>query len=93
MRNISNERQNRIRLCIAAYAYELTNNSIMSDAEYDQLAYSINPEIETGNEILDKFFKEEFNPYTSMWIYKHPELDKIALLYEKQIREETVRTV
>ena len=42
----------------------------------------INPDIETGNKKLDKFFKTEFDPATGMWIRNHPELNKITELYK-----------
>lgn len=54
----------------------------MSDAEYDELSKQINPEQKTGNEKLDKFFREEFTPDTGMWIRKHPELDKLHAMYQ-----------
>jgi hypothetical protein len=72
----------RIRLSIAAYAYEFCDNSIMSDAQFDRMCDSIKPSIKTGNKVMDKFFAEKFDPSTGQWIYKHPELDKIKRLYE-----------
>lgn len=80
---INKEIQNRIHLAVAAYAYEFAGESIMSDADFDKLSYSINPNESTGNEKLDKFFREEFEPCTGMWIYKHPELDKIKKIYSR----------
>jgi len=32
---------------------------------------------------MDNFFKTEFNPSTGQWIHKHPELDKIKIIYHK----------
>ena len=72
----------RIRLSIAAYAYEFCDNSIMSDAQFDQMCNDINPLIKTGNKVMDKFFKEKFDPSTGQWIHQHPYLDKIKFLYE-----------
>jgi len=72
----------RIKLSIAAYAYEFCDNSIMSDAEFDEMCNDINPLIKTGNKMMDKFFKEKFDPSTGQWIHSHPELDKIKYLYE-----------
>jgi hypothetical protein len=72
----------RIRLSIAAYAYEFCDNSIMSDAQFDEMCGLINPLIKTGNKVMDKFFKEKFNPSTGQWIHQHPELNKIKHLYE-----------
>lgn len=91
------ERYNRIRLSIAAYAYEFKNESIMSDGEFDKLCLQINPNkstIEDSHDekqiqrydILDKFFKEEFSPDTGQWIHKHPELEIVAWCYKKHYK-------
>ena len=72
------ERRNRIRLSIAAYLYETGDEfQLMTDAEYDRISYQINTSVGTGHPVLDKFFREEFQPDTGQWIHKHPELDKL----------------
>jgi len=71
------EIRNRIRICVAAYAYEIDSDPILSDAEFDSLCLKINPDLPTGDKVLDKFFKEEFDPNTGSWIHKHPNLDGI----------------
>jgi hypothetical protein len=81
------ERRNRIRLSVAAYAYEYLNTSIMSDGEFDALCDKINVQVSTGNDKLDMFFREHFEPHTGMWICKHPEKHKLAWLvarYDKR---------
>ena len=75
------ERKNRIRLSLAAYAYEFKSDSIMSDGDFDDLAKKINPEMKTGSDLLDNFFKTEFGPDTGQWIHLHPELDKLEAIY------------
>ena len=80
---INQEIRNRIRLSVAAYAYEFLGDSIMSDHEYDQLSLQINPQEETGNSKMDEFFKKHFQPETGMWIRIHPEVDKLNYLYKK----------
>jgi hypothetical protein len=77
------ERRNRIKLSVAAYAYEFDNTSIISDADFDKLAQQINVQINTGNTVLDRFFGTEFQPDTGQWIHKHPELDKVKQLYHR----------
>lgn len=79
--SIELERRNRIRLSVAAYAYEFDNNSIMSDGEFDQLSKQIDPQVNTQNPLMDKFFREQFSPDTGQWIHKHPELDRLRQLY------------
>lgn len=75
------ERRNRIRLTLAAYAYEFDDNPIMSDAEFDDISGKINPDIATGNKQLDKFFREKFDPNTGMWIRQHPFLRRVDRAY------------
>ena len=82
MTGINQEIRNRIRLTVAAYAYEYKDNPIMDNFEFDELSRSINPKEKTGNRKLDNFFKKHFNPDTGMWIRQHPELNKVAYLYE-----------
>ena len=79
---INQEIKNRIRLSVAAYAYEMRNDEIMSDKEFDSLALKVNPQEKTGNRKLDNFFKKHFQPDTGMWIRKHPDINGIAHIYE-----------
>lgn len=78
------ERRNRIRLSVAAFAYEIVGESIMTDAEFDRLALSIRPQIMTGRINLDAFFLGRFSPDTGMWIHQHPELSKVRDLYYRR---------
>tara|TARA_B100001287_G_C22216425_1_gene314862 strand:+ start:105 stop:365 length:261 start_codon:yes stop_codon:yes gene_type:complete len=80
---INQEIRNRIRLSVAAYAYEFVGDSIMSDQEYDELSLKINPKEKTGNDMMDKFFRTQFQPDTGMWIRTHPEIKKLEYLYKK----------
>ena len=80
---INQEIRNRIKLSVAAYAYEFVGDSIMSDHEYDELSRKINPNEETGNEMMDKFFQTQFQPDTGMWVRWHPEIKKLEYLYKK----------
>ena len=83
----SKEIRNRIKLSIAAYAYEFLGESIMTDHEYDQLSLKINPDVKTGNDLMDDFFKKHFDPSTGMWIRKHPEIQKLNYLYKKYYKK------
>ena len=82
MASHNREIRNRIRLSLASYAYEFHDDSLMTDAEFDKLSREINPNEKTGNELIDRFFREEFVPDSGMWIRRHPELDKLKLIYE-----------
>jgi hypothetical protein len=81
------EKRNRIRLTVAAYAYEFHDDPIMSDGEFDELAKKIRPEIKTGDtpkdKIHDEFFAEEFSPDTGQWIHKHPFPGRVEWLYRR----------
>ena len=81
MTAIERQRWLRIRLSLAAFAYEMLNVSIMSDAEFDRLSLEVDPNVQTGNDLLDQFFAESFDPSSGVWIHKHPELSKIAGIY------------
>ena len=74
---ISQEIRNRIKLSVYAYSYEFLDISLIDDHAYDMLSKNIDLNIKTGNDKMDKFFSEHFDPSTGMWIYKHPELNKM----------------
>lgn len=56
----------RIRLAVAAWAYEVYNVSIMSDAEYDALSKEVDVSINTGNAVMDSFFRQHFDASTGL---------------------------
>ena len=88
MEGVNQEIRNRIRLSVAAYAYEYKDDPIMSDDEFDSLAKSINPNEKTGKRKLDNFFKNQFATDTGMWIHKHPERNKLEHIYKTYYRGE-----
>ena len=47
------EVRNRIQLSIAAYAYEIRNESIMDDAEFDRRCNEIDLTVKTDNKKMD----------------------------------------
>lgn len=77
----------RIKVALAAYAYEILSQPIMSDGDYDRLAKRINPDKLTGNKVMDDFFRQHFKPHTGMWIHDHPEKSGLAnILYRHFIQ-------
>lgn len=78
---INEETRLRIQVSLWAYAYEFYDVSLVEDHIFDAGCLKINTELSTGNELIDKFFREEFEPSTGMWIRKHPELEKLEQLY------------
>lgn len=74
---VSAERRRRIIVAAWAWAYEVENRPIVDDATYDREAALIRPEIDTGNAVLDAFFRTEFAPHTGAWVHQHPDKDKL----------------
>lgn len=87
MTKVELERWRRIRLSLAAYAYEFENVSIMSDHEFDEMSKLIDVTVSTDNRRLDAYFKREFNPCTGMWIRSHPEIPKLKRLFNMLYRD------
>lgn len=77
---IEQVRRNRIRIAVAALAYEVYNMSTMSDGDYDKLSLTVDKQrnIATGNSRLDRFFQRNFNPSTGSWVYSHPDIPGLA---------------
>jgi len=75
--SIDLETRKRIRVALAAYAYEVMQQPFMSDHDYDTLAMSIDLNINTRRPDLDKWFRQHFKPYTGSWIHAHPERHKL----------------
>ena len=80
---VERETKLRILLSAAAYAYEINNDPICSDAEFDSASRLVNLDIKTTRPDLDAFFKEHFDPSTGIWIHQHPELAKVKALADK----------
>lgn len=79
-----------IRICVSVHAcaYEIFNDPLIPDTEYDQLAKRVNKDAETGHKELDSFFRDNYDPSTAMWIYGHPELSKVKALYKRLKKDE-----
>lgn len=73
----------RAQLAVWAYAYEIMDDPFVPDIVFDKKCLEVDISISTGHEILDKFFVDEFTPSTGMWIYKHPEVNKAAWVYQR----------
>lgn len=80
------ERRLRIKLSVAAYAYEFCDDPIVSDAEFDSMCQTIDTSISTENKEMDNFFRTHFDSSTGQWIHKHPQLKRIKEIYEKHYK-------
>lgn len=76
------QRRIRMRLTVAAVAYEFYSESVMSDGDFDALSKKVDTAIETGYPDLDWFFSENFHADTGMWIHAHPHLPQCKAYYE-----------
>ena len=72
------ETRRRIHIAAAAYAYEIENDPIMSDAQYDADARLIDTTISTSRPDLDAFFRANFAPNTGSWVGAHPDRAGLA---------------
>jgi hypothetical protein len=76
------ERRNRIMVSVWAYAYEIMDDSLVSDEVFDQTCLKIQSKMPTDNAIMDEFFATEFSPDSGVWIYKHPDHKGVVNLYQ-----------
>lgn len=83
---LEKERRRRIRLAVAALAYEVFDQPVMPDAEFDQLAREVMPKFRTGHDVLDRFFATEFSPNTGVWVRRHPEQDGLKRILREVYR-------
>ena len=88
---VEKERHTRIKLSVLAYAYEIAGDPLASDAEFDALATTSDPTIQTGRH--DQWWASAFQPYTGSWIHNHPDLLGVERCYtaRKAARSSAVR--
>ena len=82
----SRETRNRIRVALAARAYEKYADPIMTDAEFDKLALEIDLSVNTHRPDLDKWFRREFSSATGSWVGSHPDKDRLDDILEKYFK-------
>ncbi len=82
-------RHSRIKIAVAAWAYEHSFPPIMSDQDYDALAQLVHQErnIATGNHRLDRFFQRHFDPHTGLWVHKHPDKAGLENIYARYYQQ------
>jgi hypothetical protein len=78
---VNPETKLRIDVAVAAYAYEFENRSIVDDATFDAMCAKVRPEIATGNDELDEFFRSRFQPHTGQWVHDHPDIAGLRRIY------------
>lgn len=82
-------RHSRIKVAVAAWAYENNHRPIMSDQAYDELSKLVDAErnIATGNHRLDRFFQRHFDPSTGLWVHKHPNIPALENIYARYYQQ------
>lgn len=80
------ETQRRVHLTVAAYAYEIESVSLIDDRTFDAECLLVDLAVDTARPDLDRWWRENFDPSTGMWIHQHPELEKVAALFNKFMR-------
>lgn len=78
----------RIRLAVAAWAYEMHADPLMSDAEYDRLSRQVDLDKSTARSDMDMWFIENFSPDTGVWVRSHPDQAGLERLY-RQLRRKS----
>jgi hypothetical protein len=78
-------RHSRIKISVAAWSYENNHRPIMSDRDYDKLSLLVHSQINiaTGNHRMDRFFQRHFDPSTSLWIHRHPNIPALIDIYAR----------
>lgn len=76
-------RRDRIRIAVAAWAYEKDLRPTMTDGDYDAMSERVHSQrnVATGNHRLDRFFQREFNPDTGLWVHRHPDQKNLERIY------------
>jgi len=78
-------RRDRIRVAVAAWAYETGHRPIMTDRQYDQLSQRVHEtrNVATGNHRLDRFFSRNFQADTGLWVHSHPDKAGLENIYAR----------
>jgi hypothetical protein len=75
------ERRRRILIAVWAYAYEMMNDQLVGDDIWERECLAINLDQETGDDSLDFWFSENFDPSTGQWVHDHPNKDGLHKWY------------
>lgn len=85
------ETKKRIQVALWAYAYEIESDPLVSDAEFDKMCESVDLKVDTGNKMMDDWFKENFEAHTGQWVHKHPQMGRLKDLYEDSKHYERIK--
>ena len=87
------ERKRRIDVAAWAYAYEVENDSLVTDAVFDSECLKVNVTLSTGNKKLDTFFRKHFQPDTGLWVHKHPDKEGLrrVIAYKRGLTKDMAK--
>lgn len=78
------ERRRRINLAVWAFAYEVMDDPLVDDATFDRESQLVDLAQDTGDDELDLWFMENFDPSTGSWVQGHPNLEGLEKIYNKK---------
>lgn len=73
----------RMQVAVWACAYEVFNRPLAPDSKFDDACKLIDVSTPTDRPDLDKWFIENFDEFTGMWVHGHPELDNLKTICER----------
>lgn len=76
----------RIRLSVAAWAYEVHADPLMSDAEFDDLSLRVDLSKATSRPDMDEWFRQNFVPHSGVWVRSHPDQNGLETVYRTLTR-------
>jgi len=76
------ETRNRLKVLLWAYAYEIKNEHMVSDAEFDRVCKEIDLTKTTDRPDMDEWFIQNFDPSTGIWVHSLPDAEKKKLAYK-----------
>lgn len=82
MDGICDETRLRIRVSVYAWAYEMHDTSLVDDSVFDFLCRQVDLSKQTSRPDMDKWFIENFNPSTGMWVRQHPEPQGLEWIFQ-----------
>lgn len=92
MIGVCEETQLRIRVAVYAWAYEVHDDPLVSDAVFDHTARKVDLERSTSRPDIDEWFRDNFNPSTGVWVRSHPEPEGLERIY-RMLRADIGRTI
>jgi len=72
-------------LASTTFGIELRGLSVILEEDWDKSAQRVQRGMGTCHPLLDEFFATRFTPMSTSWIHHHPELDKVAAMFDRYV--------